>query len=368
MVMGAARHSLVEKIRQSPPIDVSDVVDESWVKDKTIVITGGASGFGAGFLKRWAAAGAVVIIGDVNSQKGEQLIREVRTETGNQRLHFVQCDVTSWPSQVSLFKEAVQLSPHGGIDAVVANAGISDTKHDLESPKELDAPDPPPPNIDVLNVNLIGVVYTSHLALYYLPRNPDAAPADPKCDPTRTYRDRHLLLIGSLASVMSLPGQALYGASKHAVLGLYRCLRSTSFVHGVRVNLICPYFIDTPFLDASARAVLAGGTLGTIEDVVEAATRFSADPRVVGRALSVGPKLKVEQSEDGEWSIAGGSTGEKKAIWEMYTHDFEDCDVFQRKFIGILNRAAELRGWTGWASDMCGAVSYAMRSWWRTKN
>lgn len=367
MVQVAAKHSVVDKVRQSPPLDDMITYDEAWIKNKTVLITGGASGFGAGFLKRWAAAGATVIVGDVNVQKGEKIIEEVREETGNKSLHFVHCDVRNWRSQVALFKKTVALSPHGGIDTVVASAGIADAKLSFEDPKDLDAAEPPPPALDVLDVNLTGVVYTTHLALFYLPRNPDSSPADPKCDPAQTTRDRHLILLGSVASLIHLPGQSLYGASKHALLGLYRCLRSSAFVHGVRVNLLCPYFIDTPLLGAQARAVLAGGSIGTIDSVVEAATRFAANPQIVGRAVVVEPKFKVTQDESGEWSLAETEAegGEEKAVWEIYVHDFEDSDNFQRNMISILNRAAEIKGWNGWVGDMIGAASYAVRAWWK---
>lgn len=368
MASKPAQHSLEVTVRQSPPLDLSNLPDDSWVKNKTIIITGGASGFGAGFLRRWASAGAVVIIGDVNVQKGDQLIRRLRKETANENLHFVHCDVTNWSSQVNLFKEAVKLSPHGGIDTVVANAGIASSKTEFEKPEELDAVDPPPPDLAVLDVNLTGVVYTSHLALYYLPRNPQSPAADPKCDPTRTYRDRHLLLISSIAGLMPLPGVPLYGASKHAVVGLYRCLRATSFVHGVRVNLMCPYFIETPLLGTASRLILAGGVLGNVDDVVEAATRFTADPRVVGRAVTVGPDLKVKQDDDGNWSLVEGqdSSGIEKAIWEIYPHDFKEADIFQRRMIGLYNRAAERRGLTGVVVDVIGALVFAVKTWWRS--
>ena len=365
MAKEAAKHSLVQTIRQSQPLEFPSSVDDSWVKNKTILITGGASGFGAGFVTRWAAAGAVIVFGDVNITKGMKLVDDVKEKTGNPSIHFIKCDVTDWSSQVSLFKEAVRLSPHGGIDTVVANAGIADSKLEFENPKDLDTADPPPPNLAVLNVNLIGVVYTTHLALYYLPRNPGAAAASPNCDPAQTHRDRHLLLIGSIASLISLPGQAQYGAAKHGVLGLYRCLRSSVFQHGVRVNLMCPYFIDTPMLNAHARVLLAGGPLGTIDDVVEAATRFTSDPRIVGRAVSVGPRLKVRQDEHGEWSLSEGKQGVDGAIWEIFPDDFEDSEIFQRRMVGILNRAVEIRGWTGWAGDMMGAASYALKAWWK---
>lgn len=365
---GTKKYSVEATVRQSPSLDFSNIPDDSWVKDKTIVITGGASGFGAGFLQRWAVAGASVIIGDINVRKGDQLVRDLRKETGNANLHFVHCDVANWQSQVNFFREAIKLSPHGGIDTVVANAGTAASKAAFELPDGLDAVNPPAPDLSILDVNLTGVVYTSHLALYYLKRNPNSSPANPNCDLANTHRDRHLLLISSVAGFLPLPGAALYGASKHAVLGLYRCLRSTSFVHGVRVNVVCPYFMDTPILSAGVRALLAGGLLGKVEDVVEAATRFTADPRVVGRAVSVGPKVKVEQDQDGEWTFAEDDrkSAVEKAIWEVYAHDFENADLFQRRMIGIFNRGIEKRGWVGWASDMVGAMTYALKSWWRS--
>lgn len=369
MAAGRSIHSTEAIIRQSPLLDFSNIPDDCWVKDKTIVITGGASGFGAAYLKRWAIAGANVIIGDINVQAGDQLVRSLRKETANPNLHFVHCDVTDWQSQVNFFKEAVKLSLHGGIDTVVANAGIPDGKGvRLERPEGLDAANPPPPDLSVLNVNLTGVVYTTHLALYWLQRNPGSAPANPECDPAQTHRDRHLLLIGSFASFLPLPGVSLYGASKHAVVGLFRCLRGTSFANGVRTNLICPYFTLTPILSAVSRAVLAGSVVSTVDDVVEAATRCAADPRVVGRAILVGPKVKVVEGVDGEWSVAedNDAAGREKDLWEVYPHDYENTDQFQRTMIGIYNRASEKRGWIGWAVDMAGAISYGLRAWWRS--
>jgi NAD(P)-dependent dehydrogenase (short-subunit alcohol dehydrogenase family) len=112
-------------VHQSPPLDLSIPYDLAWVKGRTVLITGGASGFGAAFVRKWAENGANIIFGDVSTEQGDQLAREVQKETGNKNVHFVHCDVTDWQSQVNLFKEAVRLSPHGGIDTVVANAGIA---------------------------------------------------------------------------------------------------------------------------------------------------------------------------------------------------------------------------------------------------
>ncbi len=66
--------------------------------------------------------------------------------------------------------------------------------------------------------------------------------------------------------------------------------------------------------------LIAGSSVANAEDVVEAATRFVADPRVVGRAVAVGPKLKIELDADGQWSLSKSNAGEEKAIWEIYAH------------------------------------------------
>ena len=95
--------------------------------------------------------------------------------------------------------------------------------------------------------------------------------------------------------------------------------------------MLAPYFVDTPMLTVGAKFIMAGADIGKAEDVVEAATRFAADPRIVGRAVFVGPRLKVKQDAEGEWYLAVvGQEGEEKMIWEIYVHDFEDSDLFQR--------------------------------------
>ena len=188
--------------RQSPALVFPAVYDESRLQGKTILITGGASGFGEAFVRRWAAAGACVVFGDVDNAKAEALVGELRKKAGC-NVHFVHCDVTSWTAQVSLFKEAIKLSPHGGIDSVVVNAGIADSKIQFENP-DLDPDDPLPPKMDVINVTLIGAMYTTHLALFYLSRNPGSSPANAKSVPGYTKRDRHILLIGSVSLISCL--------------------------------------------------------------------------------------------------------------------------------------------------------------------
>lgn len=355
--------NLTTTIRQSPPVDLTKSYDPAWVKGKHIIVTGGASGFGAGFVQHWAQHGASVVVGDINVQKGEEVVAQLRQETKNDKIWFVACDVTNWDQQVNLFKEAVRLSPHGGIDVVVANAGIAGIEP-LSRPADLSADSPKKPNFKVLDVNLYGVLYTAYCAMYWLPKNPGSKACSPDSDPTKQGegRDRHLLLVGSVASLGPIVSQTLYGASKHGVLGVFRTLRASSFVEGIRVNAIFPYFIETPIMPAPARMLLAGAGVGKVEDVVDAGTRLVADSSILGRGLVIGPKATVKQDEQGEWVMVSKETegATEKAVWEAYADDFEDSEAFVQSMTRILNSVTRIRGWVGWAKDVVGAVKYGM--------
>lgn len=340
---------------QSPPVDLSRPINLSNLQGLTILITGGASGLGAGFARHWATHGANLIIGDLNHTLGESLIADLRTSTSNPNHHFLPLDVTSWSSQLSFFEEAIKLSPHGGIDCVVASAGVSLSDQTLffEKPPNYHdhlaqgKPPPPAPPLKILDVNLTGVLYTVHLAHAYLPLNPGSQkcnPHQPSPSPS-SNRDRHILLISSIAGLLPLPTQSLYSVSKHGVTGLFRSLRVTSPIrHGIRVNMLCPYYTATPILGLAGNALLAGAAPAEVESVVEAATRLVADKMVVGRGLGVGPRA----ARGDVVSVGGGGEGvvaEKGDVWEVYAHDFEQSDVTSRRLLALTNLIAGRKGW-----------------------
>ncbi|KAF2458517.1 hypothetical protein BDY21DRAFT_410541 [Lineolata rhizophorae] len=387
----------------SPPLkDLDKPWDPSPIRGLTILITGGASGFGAAFAREWAKLGATVVIGDVDDEKGEALAKEFQGEGQEEeeaaaepakgasqaaekgRIHFLHCDVRSWESQAALFKEAIRLSPHGGIDTVVANAGVARPDCLLKPPARTDpatgAEEPLPPDFLITDVNAVGALYTAHLALFYLPRNPGSAPATPwtsssssssgsgsgstsPAAATAGRRDRHLLLVGSVASLMPVAGLPQYCAAKHALVGLFRALRLTAAGGGpgVRANMVCPYFVDTPLLTRGARLLLAGGALGRVEDVLDAAGRLVAGGGVVGRAVVVGPRgmkgsagppgmgVGAAEGEDAEGEVV------ECALWEAYADDWEVSEVWNRGVIRMINRVAAVRGWIGWAGDLWSA-------------
>ncbi|TPX16491.1 uncharacterized protein E0L32_003785 [Thyridium curvatum] len=338
-------------------------VDLDHLKGKTILITGGASGFGAAFARKWASHGANIIIGDMSDAAGESLVAELRSSTGSQNHCYQHCDVTDWQSQVALFKLAVKQSPSGHIDAVVPNAGISgDTNSspgNFEDPQGLDGDDPAPPRLKILDVNLTGVMYTVHLAMFWLAKNnTEKAQGKNENQPEGT-RDRHILLIGSVASLTPLVGAAQYTASKHAVTGLFRSLRGTAFHRGIRINLLCPHFVKTGLLSDGVMLILAGGGLGEVSDVVEAGTQFMADKTAYGRSVVIGPKLKVEDGDDGEMrlvEIPSAEGEEGKGIWDCFAHDYQSTEAFFYRYTRLLIAFAKMRGWAGWAKDVFNVV------------
>lgn len=336
-------------VRQSAPVDVSRPFDETTLRDKTIVITGGANGLGTHFVRRWASAGAHVVIGDLDDRAGEQFVAELRSTYPQSTFVFQHCDVTDWESQVSLFETAVRASPQGrGIDIVVPNAGILVPSEAVKfgRPQLVDGV-LAKPNTATLDVNITGVAYTTHLALYHLPRNGDGG------------RDRCILLIGSLSSLVPLPGQDQYTMSKHAVVGLFRSLRGTAAsAHGVRVNMIAPFYVGkTNMLKPQTEALLLSGSAGParIADVVDAATRLLADEGIVGRALVVGPRLKgstLAEVKDAMVVSDDEGEGEGRAVWECYAGDYDQVDTFVKRYLMLLNAVAKVKGWVGMLSDL----------------
>ncbi|EXJ91556.1 hypothetical protein A1O3_00104 [Capronia epimyces CBS 606.96] len=262
-------------------IDCSIESDPSKVKGKTAVITGGANGIGAVYTKALADAGAYVMIGDLDKQRAEQLASSYPGQ-----VWVSHCDVTSWDDQVKMFTETINKSPSGRIDIVVANAGISGQDPVfVEDPASASVPEKP--DLKILNINLIGVMYTIKLALFYFRKQYHAATTlGEKSDST-------LVLQGSLAGYVDQPGSPQYNASKFGLRGTMRCLRRTCWQHGTRVNYIAPWYIKTDIIsDAVAERITSkGAVFASIDDAARALIRICVDTTVYGRSLAIVPRM-----------------------------------------------------------------------------
>ncbi|KAK4693766.1 hypothetical protein P7C71_g3692, partial [Lecanoromycetidae sp. Uapishka_2] len=280
--------------------DLKKPLDTSIFKDKSVLITGGASGIGALTATQCAVHGAHVTVADINKEQGNAFV-ESMSQSGL-RINFVPTDVSDWESQVKAFKAAIKYSNSNSIDVVVAGAGVAgipfvENKDEAPSLEK----DPPLPLRSAANfdVNAKGAYYTSKLAQHYF-----ALPYLSPSSKDRRFR-KCLVVISSLAGYLEL-NDVDYTASKWAVRGLFRSARSQMEDLGYRINLIAPWVMDTPMakglVDVCRRQ---GFPVGEPKSVADAVIRCAADDSICGRALGVGAEETFDLRDDIEGLNAG---------------------------------------------------------------
>ncbi|KAL2005209.1 hypothetical protein VTN00DRAFT_2419 [Thermoascus crustaceus] len=277
-------------------IDCMVDVDTSHVNGKSVVITGGAKGMGKEAVRAFVKAGAYVTFGDLDKENGN----EVEAELGSS-VKFVPCDVTSWDDQLHLFKSALSGSPNKSIDIVVANAGISgpDPLFTVEDTEE-----PVKPDLRIVNIDLISVMYTMKLARHYFMKHPFGP-----------EHDRCFIMTASIVGFVDSPGIPQYTASKWGCRGLMRCLRRTTAIDGVRANIISPWYVATSILSPAVQAYCTskGVTFAEAGDAAAAMIKIASDPSINGRSFGIVPR-----------DIA------PKGYFDIAKDDYEDDDVLEK--------------------------------------
>jgi len=180
------------------------------------LVTGGASGFGAEVARQLVRRGDAVVLCDVDETGGQAVADELGA-------HFLRCDVSDFGQVVATTQAAEQV--HGGLDLVFLNAGISTgcgIADDFDLGRYRRA----------MGVNLDGVVFGVHAAIPALRRRGGGA----------------IVATASMAGLTGTPFDPVYGANKHAVVGLVRALGPALAPHGIRVNAFCPGFAETRIL------------------------------------------------------------------------------------------------------------------------
>ena len=176
--------------------------------DRVVLVTGAASGLGRATALAAATAGAVVVCADVDVEGGERVAEQVGGR-------FVATDVASLDANRALVDAAV--AECGGVDHAFLNAGVASgmgvgEDFELERYRR------------VMGVNLDGVVFGIHAVLPAL----------------RARGGGSIVATASLAGLLSMPLDPLYGANKHAVVGLARAVGDAVAHEGIRCNAICP--------------------------------------------------------------------------------------------------------------------------------
>jgi NADP-dependent 3-hydroxy acid dehydrogenase YdfG len=226
--------------------------------DKVFLITGASSGIGAATARQAADAGYRVVL----AARREDKLRDLAAELGgDERALAVRCDVSEWEDQQALVQRA--LAAYGRVDVAFANAGFGGARgFKSATPEEWKA---------MVLTNVYGAALTIR-ATY------DALVAV----------KGHLLLTSSVAGRRALPG-SFYSVTKHAVTAMGEAARQDFNDTGVRVTLIEPGMVETPFFDEPpriealqpedvARAVLFAVSQPARVDVNEILIRPTAQP------------------------------------------------------------------------------------------
>ncbi len=191
------------------------------MSDPVFLITGASSGIGAVTARQAVDAGYRVVLAARSGDRLQQLVSDLG---GDQRALAAPCDVTDWEQQQAVVERA--LEHFGRLDVAFANAGFGAKRGFLEESVEHWR--------EMVLTNVYGAALTIRATL-----------------PALKDSRGHLLLTGSVAGRRALPG-SLYSATKWAVTAMGESARQELNDSGVRVTLIEPGMVDTPFFSSGA--------------------------------------------------------------------------------------------------------------------
>lgn len=183
---------------------------------KIAVVTGAAQGIGKAMTEKLLQNGAKVALLDVNETEGNNLMEALEKVYGRERTLFHICDVESEEQIKAAFEKTAET--FGGIDILCNNAGILN-----ETAWE-----------KTVSINLMGVIRGTYLALEHMNKLTGG-------------RGGVIVNTASMAGLGPLLSCPVYTATKHGVIGFTRAMASASTAsgYGIRVNAVCPVFVQT---------------------------------------------------------------------------------------------------------------------------
>ena len=249
------------------------------IEGKGAIVSGGASGLGAATVRRPHAAGANVVIADVNPEKGEPLAEELG-------IPFVQTDVREEDQVQAAVDKASEAE--GGLRIAIscAGTGIPIKVASSKGPHPLDA------FKVIIDINLIGTFNLMRLAAFSMLSNnePDAEGERGVCINT-----------ASVAAFEGQVGQIAYSASKGGVVAMTITAARDLADKGIRVNTIAPGLFDTPLLGAlpeDKRAALGAqvpfpSRLGRPEEYAQLAQQIAENPMLNGETIRLDGAIRM---------------------------------------------------------------------------
>lgn len=230
------------------------------LEHKVAVITGGGSGIGRASAIRLAAAGAKIVVSDVNTVGGDETVRLIQDAGGD--ACFVPCNVSKSSDVQAMVNTAV--TTFDGIDIAVNNAGVGGTMLDLHQLDESTWD-------QVVDINLKGVWLCMKYEVPILLERGGGS----------------IINMASVAGLIGFRSNAAYSASKHGVIGLTKSAALEYAKQGIRVNAICPGFTETPMVTTMIDEIprMAEGTrksspmrrLGRVEEIADAVLYLASD-------------------------------------------------------------------------------------------
>jgi len=196
------------------------------IKGASAIVTGGASGIGAACARQLAAKGAVVVVADLQADKGEALASEIGGV-------FAQVDVTQTDQITAAVNAAADIAP---LRAVVNSAGIGWAQRTIGRDGQIESAHDLGAFTKVIAINLIGTFDMVRQAATVMSRN------EPDADGQRGA----IVNLASVAAFDGQIGQASYSASKGGVVGMTLPVARDLSASGIRLNTVAPGLIDTP--------------------------------------------------------------------------------------------------------------------------
>jgi NAD(P)-dependent dehydrogenase (short-subunit alcohol dehydrogenase family) len=238
------------------------------LEGKVAAITGGASGIGAGTVRRFVEEGAKVLIADLDEAKGDALAAELGAGAA-----FLRTDVSKEEDIAAMLAETTDR--FGRIDVLFNNAGFGGALGPIEATSLADYD----LTMDVLLKSVfLGMKHVAPLM--------------------KAQRSGSIISTASVAGIRAGYAPHLYSVAKCAVIHLTKTVALELGEHGIRVNAICPGFIATP---------LAVGRPDADESQIEQLRASGASSQVLGRVgepLDIANMALFLASDDSEWITA----------------------------------------------------------------
>ncbi|OKH38900.1 short chain dehydrogenase [Calothrix sp. HK-06] len=241
-------------------------------KNKVAIVTGASSGIGRACAIAFAREKVKVVVARRRIEQGEETVK-ILQEAGGEGL-FIQTDVSIEEDVASLVEKTIEF--YDRIDYAFNNAGVEQSLTPLSEQTSLDFD-------KIININVKGIWLCMKYQIPYMLHHGNGV----------------IVNMSSIFGLVGFPKIPIYCASKHAVIGLTKSLAIEYAKQGIRINAVCPGFIDTEMISRGSiktpelidyvKQLHPIGRIGTSEEVANAVIWLCSDQAsfITGIALNI---------------------------------------------------------------------------------